>query len=82
MYNVASGGGDLEAQLSSRDDFIYQLKQEMATLVKMNEELKAENQLLRSQPFIVPIKKEDATDGSYIMHTCMWSFICLFSVNS
>ena len=41
----------------------------MATLVKVNEELKAENVLLRSQPFIAPVKEEDATDGIYILNT-------------
>ena len=60
LYNAVSGGGDLESQLSSRDNFIYQLKQENAMLMKVNEKLKAENELLRS---LVPVKEEDATDG-------------------
>lgn len=81
LYNVVLGVGDLGSQLSSRDDYIYQLKLENAMLVKVNKELKAAIELLRSQSFIAPVK-EDVADGSYIMHTCMWLIICLFSYNS
>ena len=40
---------DLEDQLNSRDEVIYQLKQEKNTLVQINNELKIENEVLRSQ---------------------------------
>ena len=51
-------GADVEAQLSSRDEYIYQLKQEMETLVKIKKELATENEQLRSQLLSEPVKKE------------------------
>ena len=52
------GGGDVEDQLRSRDEYIFQLKQEIATLSETNEDLRAGSEKLRSQPSLALIKEE------------------------
>ena len=71
MY-VVVGGGDVNMQLCLRDKTIDRLKQEIASLKKEKDstsfmleerikDLKSENELLRSQVSLAPIKKEGTT---------------------
>ena len=71
MY-VVVGGGDVNKQLCLRDKTIDRLKQEIASLKKEKDstsfmleerikDLKSENELLRSQVSLAPIKKEGTT---------------------
>ena len=55
---AVTGGVDIEGQLHSRDEYIFQLKQEMATLSEMNKGLSTKVELLRGQPSLALIKEE------------------------
>ena len=55
---MVTGGGDVDDQLHSRDEYIFQLKQEIATLSETIQDLRAENEELRSQPSLALIKEE------------------------
>ena len=52
------GDGDTEAKLSLQEDKIFDLKQQMATMQQRIEDLKSENEELKSQCSLPPIKKE------------------------
>ena len=66
MYIIYGAG--LETELRSRDNYIYRLKEEMATLVKVKQELTDENEQLRSQLLLLMTVKEE---GVIIKHLCV-----------
>ena len=76
-------GGEVEAQLRLRDQTIYRLKQEMASLREEKEstiftleerikELMSDVQELRRQLLLTPIKEEGTANGTVL---CVHEFI-------